>query len=622
MQLRLTIHAELNSVTGYGLHLIEIVRGLAARGYFPTIRPIQVVESFGAKIPIDIRTRVVNRIQPEDEELLLCPPHFMPTPGKRTTYYTMWETTRLPERSVGLLNRAHQVIVPCWWCKDNFVASGVTVPIAVVPLGHDPEVFKPTPVRMDGPCIFGAAGRLAHGVARKGLNSVVESFLRAFPHGHEDVRLHLKVHPDCQLIWSGDPRIEITRQHLSSEKVAEWLSGITCFVSGATAEGWGLWQHQALASGRPLVSTPYGGLSEYFTAAMGQALGFYEVPAREGFAGRGLWGEPDLDSMIEAMKFYERHRDVAAAQGMTAAQLMRDRTWDASISSLVNVMVTGEDNAQRPAVVVKPLDSRLLVKETARPVVPIGKDSISAVVCVYKTKTERLNRCLTALLPHVSQVILAIDGDGVEPDHIQDAKIIPVRNGVGKRLGYGRMANIGAQSATGDWLLLVNDDVYINDETIPKMLEAVTSPEISAVGCLLFYPDGLINHGGIFRSGRNFAHIDHLARRPSITQVTELEAVTLGCALIRRYAFWTVDGFDEEFDCYYEDMDMCLRLRQRGFRIVYTPFANAIHEESQTSNSLGSEFKRAMLEQSDKIMTRKWGSWFDENAHKTFGAFP
>lgn len=569
---------------------------------------------------------MVNCLQPEEDELLLCPPHILPHPGKRTTYYTMWETTRLPQNSVNLLNKAHRVIVPCWWCKDNFLASGVTVPISVVHLGHDPEIFRPTPVKQDGPCVFGAAGRLAHGVARKGLHSVIEAFQRAFPNG-ENVRLHLKVHPDCQLIRQEDPRIVITRQHLSANELAKWLKDLTCFVSGATAEGWGLWQHQALASGRPLISTPYGGLSEYFDDRMGWSLRYREMPAREGFGGRGLWAEPSAESLVDAMRHYAEYRNIAAIQGVTAGRDMEKFTWDASVNHLINAMRTGVDCAPRPLPGRDILPTVNVFGELPKEVKKlevrscIGRGSISAVVCVYKTDTKRLNRCLTALLPHVSEVILSIDGDGVEPEHIQDAKVRAVRNCAGQRLGYGRTANIGALEARGEWLLLVNDDVYINDETIPKMLEAASSPEITAVGCLLRYPDGRINHGGIFRSGRNFAHIDHLALSPSITQVTEMEAVTLSCALIRQCPFWIVGGFDEAFDCYYEDMDLCLRLRQRGFRIVFTPHASAIHEESQTSNKLGSEFKQKMLDHSNGIMMRKWGQWFDANANKSFGVF-
>lgn len=348
MQKRITLLAGLDAFRGYGLHAIEIVRGLLKRGYYPAIRPIQIQDCKGASIPADVRSLIVSGRQPEETELLLSPPHNLPTPEKRTIYYTMWESTQIPLRSVELLNRADQVIVPCQWNLENFKASGVNVPISVVPLGIDPKIFLPRPLNTGGPCIFGTAGRSAHGKYRKGVHNVIEVFQAAF-RSDENVRLWVKIHPDCELETS-DPRIVIHRSLMTSQAIAAWIHGLTCFVSGATGEGWGLWQQQALSCGRPIIAAQYGGLRHFFGEGTGWPVHFTEQPAREGYKDCGLWAEPDWGGMIDAMRDCYANRNEAAQRGERAGSV-RPITWDMSLERLVAVI----ENQSVPELTLKPL---------------------------------------------------------------------------------------------------------------------------------------------------------------------------------------------------------------------------------------------------------------------------
>lgn len=344
--------AATSGYTGYGLHLSHLVRGLKARGYFPSIRRIKDHRALpGVFTPPDVEACIVKGVQPEEWEILLAPPHHCPTAGKKTLFFTMYEATRLPKRSVELLNKATVVSVPCLWCKENFIASGVTVPIHVVPLGIDPKVFYPSPMKMDGPCVFGTAGRLAHGRARKGVHSVIEAFKAAFRHD-EKVELHVKVHPDCDVGDIVDPRIKVTKAHLTETQIANWLRNLTCFVSGATGEGWGLWQQQALTCGRPLIAAQYGGLREYFGIGMGCPVEYTEEPAREGFAGNGNWAEPDLSHMVAAMQEAAKNRLALGEAGLNAALRAPNFTWAEHVANVIRII---EGNAvpeyKRPAII-------------------------------------------------------------------------------------------------------------------------------------------------------------------------------------------------------------------------------------------------------------------------------
>lgn len=169
-----------NSYTGYGLHACQIISDLAGMGYTVRVRPTELEEKF-AKIPMGIKRRFVDSAQPEDWELMLHPPNFPPTPGKRTVYFTMWEASRLPSQWVEWLNEAECIIVPCQWNAVCFSASGVERPIRVIPLGVKSDIFRFREMTMEGPCVFGTAGRMNGGGERKGLNEAIELFQAAFP---------------------------------------------------------------------------------------------------------------------------------------------------------------------------------------------------------------------------------------------------------------------------------------------------------------------------------------------------------------------------------------------------------------------------------------------------------
>lgn len=249
----------------------------------------------------------------------------------------MWETTKLPQGAVSCLNRARCVIVPSTWNKQCFEACGVKVPIHVVPLGINTDVFRPQPMKMTGPCVFGAAGRMAHGGVRKGINQVIEAFQQAFP-GKEDVRLHIKGFPDCDILPVTDPRIKVTKEYMSEEALAKWFAGLTCFVSAAKGEGWGLMQHQAMAVGRPIISIVFGGVAEFFEPKLGYRVRYRLAPASGHYVNCGDWAEPSQNDLIRQMRGVFSNRKTAKARGLKASAAVNLFTWEAANQQLVKVL--------------------------------------------------------------------------------------------------------------------------------------------------------------------------------------------------------------------------------------------------------------------------------------------
>lgn len=254
----------------------------------------------------------------------------------------------------------------------------------------------------------------------------------------------------------------------------------------------------------------------------------------------------------------------------------------------------------------------------------IFDQTVSVVIPVYATpersqkSIDRLDRCIASILPQVDEVIVSVDGPGPFTGLTPDSRIKVVTHYSRVRRGFGKTCNWGVRQSSGQYVLLLNDDVYLNPNAVSKMMECMTD-KVGVVGCLLWLPDGTIQHGGGKRSSGHigWGHIDYQHDKPTIQEPTELEFVTYAAALIRRKAFFDIRGFDEDYDTYCEDGDMNLRLRQAGWKVMYTPLASGIHEESQTTSPM----KKQLANEASQVFFKKWNWYFVKNRLNQKGAF-
>src|SRR5689334_10051322 len=140
---RLVIQAAVDTHSGFGQLFCEIFSGLLRRGIPVTVRPIQTEELF-EPVPLIIKEHFRYPVQSEEWELLIVSlaARMSPTPGKKTVYFSMWETDALGHDQIRCLSRANAIIVPSTWAKDSFERLGLMCPIYVVPLGVSPEIFS------------------------------------------------------------------------------------------------------------------------------------------------------------------------------------------------------------------------------------------------------------------------------------------------------------------------------------------------------------------------------------------------------------------------------------------------------------------------------------------------
>ncbi len=165
---------------------------------------------------------------------------------------------------------------------------------------------------------------------------------------------------------------------------------------------------------------------------------------------------------------------------------------------------------------------------------------------------------------------------------------------------FSRLNNLAVARTSGEYLVFLNDDTEPRSPDWLRALEEhAQRPEVGAVGARLLYPNGRIQHAGIALGIGGIAGHPYRYAREGPAGVRNVSAVTAACLMMRREAFDAVGGFDERLPVNSNDVDLCLRLRDRGYLIVYTPHATLTHHESAT---------RGLRATPDDawLMTRRW----------------
>ena len=193
--------------------------------------------------------------------------------------------------------------------------------------------------------------------------------------------------------------------------------------------------------------------------------------------------------------------------------------------------------------------------------------------------------------------------DGVRVDRIDDA------------FNYSRLNNRGVELSQGSFVALLNNDVQVlHADWLSEMVSRAMQPNVAMVGALLWYPDRTIQHGGVVLGAGGIAGHAHVGlgrgepgyfARAHLAQ--DVSAVTTACALVEREAYLQVGGFDENLAVTFNDIDFCLRLREAGYRILWTPYAELIHHESASRGFDDSAPKQGRFLAEVNYMKLKWG---------------
>ena len=322
----LTLVAPFLVYDGYGSMAEHLALGLQRAGAAVHLRPLLL--DLNGVDPAFARLARESRTEPGAPVLYFC----WPRPDLDGAPYgadsplfvnTMWEGTRLPDGWTARLNRARAVIAPTEWVADVFRKSGVTRPIWVLPEGVDPDLYP----YVKRPERAGLTTLMVGPVApRKNTLAGIEAWQRAFA-GDPEARLILKSRFGCSRLTPTDPRIRFVDENETTRGIAHWYEQADVLLA-LGSEGFGLPLVEGMATGLPVIALDAAGQSDTVRAAGRDRLlsipaaGWVPFDERNPRSG-GLRPTPDVDAVVDRLRWVAGHRDEARSLGEAASEWAR-----------------------------------------------------------------------------------------------------------------------------------------------------------------------------------------------------------------------------------------------------------------------------------------------------------
>lgn len=257
--------------------------------------------------------------------------------------------------------------------------------------------------------------------------------------------------------------------------------------------------------------------------------------------------------------------------------------------------------------------------------VPASPPLVSIIVPT-RNGVELLRTCLESVrdkTQYANYQILIVDNASDDPATLRymaelaaDPRIRVLRDD--RPFNFSALNNQAARAADGEVLALLNNDIeVITPDWLDHMVGAAMLADVGAVGARLWYPDNTLQHGGVILSDDDVAvHAHHRLPRGSHGYFSRAElmqdfsAVTAACLVVRKDRFFEVDGMNEvDLAIAYNDIDLCLKLRERGYRNLWTPFADLYHHESVSRGPEDTPEKIARLQREAAYMRQRWAKW-------------
>jgi O-antigen biosynthesis protein len=253
-----------------------------------------------------------------------------------------------------------------------------------------------------------------------------------------------------------------------------------------------------------------------------------------------------------------------------------------------------------------------------------------SIIIPTKDRLDLIARCMESILEKTSYgnyEILVLDHESTDPPTVQYFKrLLPQERvrfvQVRGEFNYSKINNLGAKKAKGEILLFLNNDIEVVDgEWLNEMVTQTIRPEIGCVGAKLLYPNNKVQHGGVImglggvagHSHKHF-HADDPGYKHRLQLVQNYSAVTAACLSVRKSVFEEVGGFNEKnLKVAFNDVDLCLKVKDSGYRNLWTPFSVLIHHESASRGRDDSPEKITRFHREILYLRTKWLKIMEED---------
>lgn len=253
-------------------------------------------------------------------------------------------------------------------------------------------------------------------------------------------------------------------------------------------------------------------------------------------------------------------------------------------------------------------------------------DNLPMVSLIIPTKNglELINQCVESILKkttYPNYEILIVDNGSDDPATLQylnelegESRVRIVRDD--RPFNYSALNNAAVKLARGEVLGLLNNDLeVISPEWLTEMVSIALQPDVGAVGARLWYPNNTLQHGGVILglggvAGHSHKHLpqNQIGYAGRAIFIQSFSAVTAACMVIRKSIYDEVGGLNEtELQVAFNDVDFCIRVREAGYRNVWTPYAELYHHESATRGYEDTVEKQERFTKEIRYIKACWG---------------
>ena len=224
----------------------------------------------------------------------------------------------------------------------------------------------------------------------------------------------------------------------------------------------------------------------------------------------------------------------------------------------------------------------------------IDSEPLISIIIPTKNNENILSKCIKSIQKSTYrnfEVIIVNNGNKIKPSFNKNCDIIDYN----ESFNFSKLNNFAVNHTKGEYLLFLNDDTeVINPDWLEYMMFHATQKGVGIVGSLLLFPKSrlyptVIQHGGVTVGTAgpaihsfSYSHYDKHSYQDLDKVSRNVSAVTAACMMVRKNIFEEIGGFDEKFVLVFGDTDLCLRIKEKGYQIVYCPHARLYHSESAT----------------------------------------